>query len=245
MGDPLQQFAIKEVFSFSVLGNVFSFTNYSMASILNVVLILSFLTIVLFRKNLMVGAKTSKANALAVLLYEHISDMIGANTKKEDIYKFFPIIFTTFIFILGCNFLGMFPFSFTITSHIITTFAIAAFLFVIVNIVGFSRHGLGYLRIFLPEGVPIYIAPMLIIVEFFAYMSRPVSLSIRLAANMTAGHIVLKVIAGFVSMSGMFFLFPFALLTLLTGFEIFIAALQAYIFAMLVAVYLSDAINLH
>ncbi|MDZ5762272.1 ATP synthase subunit a [Candidatus Cyrtobacter comes] len=244
MGDPLAQFAIKKVISFTAWGVNVSFTNYALACIVSVALILLFFTIILITKPSKTR-KTTRSAALATILYEVVVNMIGKDTQKEDIYKFFPLIFTTFIFVLGCNIVGMIPFSFTVTSHIITTFALASFLFVIINVVGFSRHGLGYFRILAPEGAPLYILPLLVIVEFFAYIARPISLSIRLAANMMAGHIVLKVIAGFVSISGVFFLFPFALLTLLTGFEIFVAVLQAYIFAILSSVYLGDAINLH
>jgi F-type H+-transporting ATPase subunit a len=139
----------------------------------------------------------------------------------------------------------MLPLSFTVTSHIIVTFAMAIVVFIGVTIIGFARHGFHYLSLFLPSGTPMVMAPLMIFTELFAYMVRPVSLSVRLAANMTAGHIVMKVIASFVIMAGIAGVLPFALLFALTGFEIFVAVLQAYIFTILSCVYLTDAIKLH
>ena len=166
-------------------------------------------------------------------------------TAGEDAKKYIPFVFTLFMFILTCNLLGMLPFSFTVTSHIIVTFGMAIVVFVGVTIIGFMRHGFHYLSLFLPSGTPIAMAPLMIFTEFFAYMVRPVSLSVRLAANMTAGHIVMKVIASFVIMAPIIGVVPFALLTVLTGFELFVAVLQAYIFTILSCVYLTDAVKLH
>lgn len=139
----------------------------------------------------------------------------------------------------------MLPYAFTVTSHIAVTMAFAAFIFVCVTVIGFCKHGMHYFSLLVPSGTPILMAPMLFVIELIAYLARPVSLSIRLAANMIAGHVVLKVLASMAIMAGFFGIFPLMLLTLLTGFEIFVAVLQAYIFSILTCVYLNDALNLH
>jgi F-type H+-transporting ATPase subunit a len=139
----------------------------------------------------------------------------------------------------------MIPGGFTATSHIVVTFTIAILLFVVINIIGFAKHGWHYFSILLPKGTPGFLAPLMILIELFTYLSRPFSLALRLAANMTAGHIVLKVFASFVVLSGIIGVFPFMMLIILTGFEIFVAILQAYIFTILACVYLNDALNMH
>ena len=140
----------------------------------------------------------------------------------------------------------MIPGSFTATSHIAVTFAMAATIFVVITMIGIYKHGVHFMSLFMPSGTPPFLMPLIFIVELFAYLARPISLSLRLAANMTAGHIVLKVIASFVIMCGALLGFmPFGLLIVLTAFEFFIAILQAYIFTILTCVYLNDALNLH
>ena len=188
--------------------------------------------------------KINKIHAMNEIVYEMITQTISGTCGEKGL-KFAPEIFTLFAFIILCNCLGMIPGGFTATSHIIITFAIAAFLFIMINIIGFMRHGIHYFSILLPKGTPIFLAPLMIIIELFTYLSRPFSLALRLAANMTAGHIVLKVFASFVVLSGIIGIFPFMMLIILTGFEIFVAILQAYIFTILVCVYLNDAINMH
>ena len=150
------------------------------------------------------------------------------------------------MFILLCNMLGLIPYSFTVTSHIIITFAIAFGIFIFATILGFILHGFKYLRLFLPEGVPIFLAPLLIPIEIVSYISRPISLAVRLAANMMAGHTMLKVFSGFVILMG--FLggwLPLAVMVAFTGLEILIAFLQAYVFAILTCIYLNDALHMH
>jgi F-type H+-transporting ATPase subunit a len=170
-----------------------------------------------------------------------INDTAGSGAKS-----FFPFIFTLFMFILFCNIVGMLPYSFTVTSHIIITFALAAIIFIGVTIIGFVKHGIKYLELFVPKGVPIILLPLIVIIEIISYLSRPVSLSVRLFANMMAGHTMLKVFGGFVISLGLLGgWLPLGFTVALTGLEILIAFLQAYVFAILTCIYLNDALNLH
>ncbi len=238
--NPLEQFQIKEIIPIEFLGYNISFTNSSLFMCLAVFVV--FLLLGLSVKN--PTKIPSRIQAFGEVLYGFLIDMIDS-TAGPEAKKFAPVIFSLFIFILACNFLGLVPYSFTVTSHIVVTFAMAIFVFLSVTLIGFIRHGFHFFSLFLPQGVPLLIAPFIIPIELFAYLVRPVSLSVRLAANMTAGHVAMKVIAGFIIMFPMVSIFPFALLTLLVGFEIFVAVLQAYIFTILSCVYLSDAMNLH
>jgi F-type H+-transporting ATPase subunit a len=240
MHNPMEQFEVKSIFPMELLGIDIAFTNASMMMVVNLCAILLLLAITAQKVNIIPG----RLQCLGESIYGLINDMI-LGTAGPEAKRYMPFIFSLFIFILTCNLLGMIPFSFTVTSHIIVTFAMAIVVFVGVTILGFVRHGTHYLSLFLPSGTPIVMAPLMIFTEFFAYMVRPVSLSVRLAANMTAGHIVMKVIASFVIMAGIVGVLPFALLFALTGFEIFVAVLQAYIFTILSCVYLTDAIKLH
>jgi F-type H+-transporting ATPase subunit a len=160
--------------------------------------------------------------------------------------KYFPFIFSLFMFILFCNLIGMIPFTFTVTSHIIVTFAMALVVFVGVTIIGFTRHGLHYLKLFVPAGVPMALLPLLVVIEVLSYLIRPISLSVRLFANMTAGHTMLKVFGGFVVMLGVLGGWaPLAFVVALTGLELGIAVLQAYVFTILACIYLNDAVHMH
>lgn len=176
-------------------------------------------------------------------MIEFVSGIVQSNAGHEAM-KFFPLIFSLFMFILVSNLCGMIPYSFTTTSHIIVTFALAAILFLGITLIGFIKHGAHFLSLFLPAGTPWWMVPLMILIELVSYLARPVSLSIRLAANMLAGHLLLKIVAGFV-MIGVLGIFPFAFLLIFTGFEIFIACLQAYIFTLLICIYLNDALHLH
>ena len=170
-----------------------------------------------------------------------ISDTAGSKAKP-----YFPFIFSLFMFVLFCNMIGMLPYSFTVTSHIIVTFALAAVIFIGVTIIGFVNHGIRYLKIFIPSGVPIVLLPIIVIIEIISYLSRPVSLSVRLFANMLAGHTMLKVFGGFVISLGIIGgWLPLSFTVALTGLEILIAFLQAYVFAILTCIYLNDALNLN
>jgi F-type H+-transporting ATPase subunit a len=170
-----------------------------------------------------------------------ISDTAGSKAKP-----YFPFVFSLFMFVLFCNMLGMLPYSFTVTSHIIVTFALAAVIFVGVTIIGFVNHGAGYLKLFIPSGVPLFLLPLIVIIEIISYLSRPVSLSVRLFANMLAGHTMLKVFGGFVISLGIIGgWLPLSFTVALTGLEMLIAFLQAYVFAILTCIYLNDALNLN
>lgn len=237
---PLAQFEIHPLIDLKSGTLDLSFTNASLFMVLAVSSIIFF----------MLGATRSRSivpgrwQCMAEMAYEFIAGLLRENVGNEG-RKFFPLVFSAFMFILFCNLLGMLPYSFTATSHIAVTFALAAALFFIVTVVGFARHGLHFLSLFAPQGVPLWMMPLIIPIECISYLIRPVSLSIRLAANMIAGHVLLKVIAGFILPLGVFGILPGASLVLFIGFEIFIACLQAYIFSMLLCVYLNDAVNLH
>jgi F-type H+-transporting ATPase subunit a len=240
MIDPLAQFSIYAIQKLQFFGYDISITNSTMSQLLVYISILVLAKLLCFRLSMV----PNKIQIYGEFLYNMIDELLRSTAGKKS-SKYFPLIFTIYTFILFSNVIGIFPFAFTATAHISITFAIALLAFVIITIIGFVNHGLGYLSILLPKGTPIFLAPLMIFIELFAYLARPISLSIRLAANMTAGHVVLKVLASFVIMSGIFGFLPFIMLTLLTGFEIFIAVLQAYIFSVLCCAYLGDALDLH
>jgi len=169
-----------------------------------------------------------------------VRDNVGNAGKK-----YFPFILTLFVFILFCNVLGLVPYSFTPTSHIIVTFSMAIVVFIGVTIIGFARHGLHFLEFFVPKGVPAWLLVILVPIEVISYFVRPFSLSIRLFANMLAGHTMLKVFGGFVVMLGILAGWaPLAFIVALTGLELIIAFLQAYVFTILTCLYLNDAIHM-
>ncbi|HEU0117140.1 MAG TPA: F0F1 ATP synthase subunit A, partial [Alphaproteobacteria bacterium] len=187
---------------------------------------------------------------IAEKLYSMVEDMVSS-TAGENARPFMPLIFTIFTFILFCNLFGMLPHSLAVTSHIIINFAIAAFLFLVIIVTGFVRHGFHFLELFVPKGVPAVMVLPMMVIEFFSFAVRPFSLSIRLFANMLAGHILLAVFAGMtISLLTAGWLAGISILPLIaniaiTGFEFFVAFLQAYIYAILAAVYLRDAIEMH
>jgi F-type H+-transporting ATPase subunit a len=238
---PLEQFEIKKIVGIEAFGFDISLTNSSIFMIGACAIILGFLFTAFSQKSII----PSRLQLSGELIYGMISDMLEQNVGQKG-RAFMPFIFSLFMFILLCNLLGMLPYSFTVTSHISITFVLALMVFLTVTIVGFVKHGLHFFSLFLPKGTPWWLAPLMIIIEIFTYLARPVSLSLRLAANMVAGHILLKVMAGFVISLVLFLKFlPIPLMVVLIGFEIFVAVLQAYIFSILSCVYLNDAINLH
>jgi F-type H+-transporting ATPase subunit a len=170
--------------------------------------------------------------------------MIRANVGHGG-EKYFPFIFSLFMFVLFGNLLGMIPYSFTFTSHIIVTFAMAVVVFVGTTVIGFATHGVKFFNMFLPAGTPWYVAPLLIPIEILSYFTRPISLALRLFANMTAGHTLLKVFGGFVVSMGLAGIVPLAAVVAITGLEFLIASLQAYVFAVLSCIYLNDALHMH
>ncbi len=239
---PMYQFEVRSLLSEPWMVGPYdiSFTNSSLFMVLAVVASLAFL-IGGIRKQALVP---NRWQSLVELTYEFVAGMVKENVGTAG-RKYFPFIFTLFMFILLCNLLGMMPYSFTVTSHIAVTFALAAFVFVAITIIGFVRHGFGYCRMFLPEGVPLALAPLMICIELVSYFTRPVTLSLRLAGNMMAGHILLKVLAMFVVTMGLWGVFPLVLIVCFVAFEFLVAVLQAYIFSLLVCIYLNDAVHLH
>ena len=181
---------------------------------------------------------------MAEILYETVANMLRENVGKAG-RPYFPFVFSLFMFILFGNLLGMIPYSFTFTSHIIVTFGLAIVVFLGVTVIGIARHGAKFLSLFVPQGAPGWTLVLIIPIELVSYLSRPVSLSVRLFANMTVGHLMLKVIAGFVVGLGVFGILPLAGLVAITALEFLIAVIQAYVFTILTCIYLHDAIHLH
>ena len=244
--DPIHQFEIKSYFTFGKIGNVeLAFTN----SALFMLIALGVITL------LMIGATSPRAvipgrmQALAEMSYEFVANTLRNSAGTEGM-KFFPLVFTLFMFILIVNLIGIIPYTFTVTSHIIITASLALLVFLTVIIYGFWRNGLHFFKLFVPSGVPIYILPLVTFIEILSFVSRPLSHSVRLFANMLAGHITLKVFGGFVVMLGSLgFLgwlgavLPLGLTVALTALELLVAFLQAYVFAILTCIYLNDAIH--
>ena len=237
---PLTQFEIHRIVPIKIGDLDLSFTNSSLVMVIALGLIAFFLIGGMRRSAIIPG----RWQSIAELSYQFVSDLIRDTVGPEG-RRYFPIIFTLFMFILFGNLLGMIPFSFTFTSHIIVTFAMAIVVFIAVTILGFAKHGTHFFHFFVPPGSPVWMWPLLIPIEVISYLSRPISLSVRLFANMLAGHTLLKVIAGFIGVLGVAGIFPLALVVALTGLEILIAFLQAYVFAILTCLYINDALHMH
>ena len=240
--NPMHQFEVYRLGPEINLGPAnLSFTNASLFMAISAATILFFLFFGTKKKSLV----PSKIQLVTEMTYSFIAKMIN-DTAGSAAKPFFPFIFTLFMFVLFCNMVGMLPYSFTVTSHIIVTFALAAIVFIGVTIIGFIKHGIKYLELFVPKGVPFVLLPLIVIIEIISYLSRPVSLSVRLFANMMAGHTMLKVFGGFVISLGLLGgWLPLGFSVALTGLEILVAFLQAYVFAILTCIYLNDALNLH
>ncbi|HEX5600717.1 MAG TPA: F0F1 ATP synthase subunit A [Hyphomicrobiaceae bacterium] len=236
----MHQFEINRLAEIEIFGIDASFTNSSLFMVLGVGLITGFFALAMNGRSLV----PTRMQSVAELCYEFVANMVRENVGQAGM-KYFPFVFTLFTFILVMNLLGMLPYSFTVTSHIIVTFALAALVFVVVTAIGFARHGVGYLKLFVPEGVPMWLMPLIVPIELISYLIRPVSLSVRLFANMMAGHTMLKVFAGFVVSLGIFGFAPLLFTIAFTGLEFVVAFLQAFIFAVLTCIYLNDAVNMH
>lgn len=243
--DPMHQFEVYPIVELPVVAGIdTSFTNSSLWMVLAVGLIGTFMLAASSRSALVPG----RLQLMGEMAYKFIADMIQENIGNEGM-RYFPFIFSLFMFILFCNMLGMLPYSFTVTSHIIVTFALAATVFMLVTLVGFARHGVGFLKLFVPSGIPAVLVPLLVVIELISYLTRPVSLSVRLFGNMMAGHTMLKIFGGFViglSSAGLtpLAIAPFLLMVALTGLELLIAGLQAYVFTILTCIYLNEAIHM-
>jgi F-type H+-transporting ATPase subunit a len=244
--DPIHQFEIKNFFTIARIGgHEIAFTN----SALYMVIALTVITA------LMIGATASRAlvpgrlQSVAELSYEFVATTLRQSAGNEGM-KFFPLVFTLFMFILAVNLLGMIPYTFTVTTHIVITISLALLVFVTVIVYGFWKNGLRFLKLFVPSGIPIYILPLVTFIEVLSFISRPISHSVRLFANMLAGHITLKVFAAFITMLGaagflgwLGAVLPLGLTVALTALELLVAFLQAYVFAILTCIYLNDAIH--
>ena len=238
---PLHQFEISNLFDINLYNTDISFTNSALSMIISI-----FIATLIFyigsKKN---GNIPTRIQVLVEMSYDFIANMVRDNVGGAG-RIYFPFIFTLFLFILFGNLLGMVPYNFTYTSHIIVTFGLAGFIFIAVTLIGIVKHGLSFLKFFVPSGVPLALLPILIPIEIISYFVRPVSLSLRLFANMMAGHTMLKVFASFIVLLGIIGGWaPLLLVIVLTGFEIMIAVLQAYVFTILCCLYLNDALNLH
>lgn len=237
----MEQFEIKRIVPLELFGYDVSFTNASLFMVIALVIIPLFFFIAMNRRALVPG----RLQSVAELSYEFIANMVRENVGEKGM-KYFPWVFTIFMFILALNLLGMMPYSFTVTSHIIVTFALAAMVWLIITAIGFVNHGVGFLKLFVPSGVPWWLMPIIIPIELISYLIRPVSHSVRLFANMMAGHAMLKVFAGFVVGLGVLGGWaPFVFLLGFTGLELVVAFLQAFIFTILTCIYLNDAVNMH
>jgi F-type H+-transporting ATPase subunit a len=245
--DPIHQFNIDNLFKIGQIGDhAIYFTNSSVYMLVTVAVI----------SLLMIGGVAGRQlvpghfQSMAEVSYEFVANMIRSNAGAEGM-KFFPLVFSLFMFILVSNMIGIIPYTFTVASHIIVTAAFALLVFFTVLIYGFYKNGLKFFTIFVPPGVPIYILPLVVLIEIISFLSRPLSHSVRLFANMLAGHITLKVFAGFVAMLGTSLgaigwiggILPLALTVALTALELLVAFLQAYVFAILTCIYLNDAIH--
>lgn len=244
MMDPIHQFNIEPIFTIGHIGGQeIAFTNSS-AYMLLAVALTSLLMLGTGRK-LVPG----RMQSIAEISYEFVADTIRTTAGKDGM-KFFPFVFSIFMLVTVSNLVGIIPYTFTISSHIIVTAALAFLVFFTVLIYGFYKNGLKFFKLFVPSGIPVVILPLVVAIEVISFLSRPVSHSVRLFANMLAGHITLKVFASFVTMLGAMGIvgvfgavLPLALVVALTALELLVAFLQAYVFTILTCIYINDAIH--
>jgi F-type H+-transporting ATPase subunit a len=238
--DPLKQFEIKPLIPIEIGDLNLAYTNSSLWMTIAVVIIFSLMALPTRGRALVPG----RMQSIAEMLYETTAGMLR-ETVGRDGRQYFPFIFALFSFLLIGNLQGMIPGSFTFTSHIVVTFALAFVVWLGTTIIGFATHGVGFFKFFMPHGAPAWSAPLLILIELISYLSRPVSLALRLFANMLVGHALLKTIAGFVFVLGVAGIIPLAATVAITALEFLIAVLQAYVFATLSCIYLNDALHMH
>jgi F-type H+-transporting ATPase subunit a len=246
MADPIHQFQIVNLFPVAKIGHHdIAFTNSAAFMVLAAGGITAFLLAATAKRSVVPG----RLQSLAELSYEFVANTIHSTAGKAGM-KFFPFVFSLFMFILVANLVGLIPYTFTVTSHIIITAALALSVFITVLVYGFWKNGLHFFNLFVPKGIPIYILPLIVFIEVLSFLSRPISHSVRLFANMLAGHITLKVFASFITLLGGLGIFggiaavlPLSLVIALTALELLVAFLQAYVFAILTCIYLNDAIH--
>ncbi len=244
--DPIHQFQIVNLFPVGKIGHTeIAFTNSAAYMVAAVVIISIFLIAGASRRALVPG----RIQSAAELTYEFVANTIRSTAGTEGM-KFFPFVFTLFTFILTVNLVGLIPYTFTVTTHIVITATLALSVFLTVLVYGFWKNGLHFFNLFVPKGIPVYILPLIVFIEVLSFLSRPISHSVRLFANMLAGHITLKVFASFITLLGGAGIFgivgatlPLALVVALTALELLVAFLQAYVFAILTCIYLNDAIH--
>jgi F-type H+-transporting ATPase subunit a len=244
--NPMEQFELKPIVPLHLFGYDVSFTNQSLLMVIVVAAISLFLPIAMSRRSLV----PSRAQSMAEVSYEFVANMINS-AAGEDGLVFFPFIFTIFMFVLFSNFFGLVPWSFTVTSQIVVTFALAAVVVSTVVVTGFVKHGIGFLKLFVPKA-PLLLLFLLVPIEIISFLTRPISLSVRLFANMLAGHTMLQVFAGFVVALGgaggiltALSIAPMFLIVAIMALELLVAFLQAYVFAILTCIYLNEALHLH
>lgn len=244
--DPIHQFQIVDLFPIAKIGNTeIAFTNSAAFMVVTVVSITAFLIGATASRSLV----PSRLQSTAELSYEFVANTIRSSAGTEGM-RFFPFVFSLFMFILVINLIGLIPYAFTVTTHIVITAALSLSVFLTVLVYGFWRNGLRFFNLFVPKGIPIYILPLIVLIEVMSFLSRPISHSVRLFANMLAGHITLKVFASFITMLSAFgiagwigAILPLGLTVALTALELLVAVLQAYVFAILTCIYLNDAIH--
>lgn len=243
--DPIHQFVIQKIVPIEIGGMDFSFTNASLFMVVSAAVAAGFLYFATSSRSLI----PTRAQSVAEMSYEFVASMLREGAGSHGM-KFFPMVFSLFMFVLTANLLGMMPYFFTITSQIIVTFALALLVIGTVLVYGFYKHGLHFFQLFVPSGVPPVLLLLVVPIEVISFLSRPISLSVRLFANMLAGHITLKVFAGFVASLGTLgalgvggAILPLLMTVALTGLEFLVAFLQAYVFAVLTCMYLNDAIH--
>jgi F-type H+-transporting ATPase subunit a len=240
---PLEQFQIIRYAHLKAGGVDLSFTNASLWMLMAIIIITGFLIYSMRNASLV----PNRVQSVGELTYEFVANMLRESAGHEGM-KYFPVIFTIFVFVLALNLLGMIPLpglgAFTVTSHIIVTFALAAFVFVGVTLIGIAKHGFKFFKLFVPSGVPIWLLPLIVVIELISYFIRPISLSVRLFANMLAGHTMLAVFGGFVvALGAIGGWVPLLFMVFIMGLEILVAFLQAYVFAVLSSIYLNDALH--
>lgn len=235
--NPLEQFRVYKILELpNLLGHDISFTNSAFFMMFSVILVAIFLLIGIRKKS-------GYFQTSVEYVYDFVVSIIEDNAGSKGL-NHIPLVFTVFIFILSCNLVGILPYCFTVTSHMSVTFALSMIVFIYVTIIGFKEKGIGFLSMLLPSGTPLWIAPLIVLIKLFTYLVRPFSLSMRLAVNMVAGHVIVKIIAWFiVNMNAFLTPVPFFFLVAMIGFEVFVAILQAYIYTILTCVYLSDAVK--
>ncbi|MER8635756.1 F0F1 ATP synthase subunit A [Mesorhizobium sp. M0954] len=243
--DPIHQFQIHPLVPIHIGGYDLSFTNSALFMVATVAVAAAFLYLSTSSRSLIPG----RLQSVSEMAYEFVGNMLRDSAGTQGM-KFFPLVFSLFMFVLVANLLGLFPYFFTVTSHIIVTFGLAALVIGTVIVYGFMKHGFGFLKLFVPQGVPLVMMFLVVPIEVISFLSRPISLSVRLFANMLAGHITLKVFSGFVvSLSALGAagvagsILPLAMAVALTALEVLVSFLQAYVFAVLTCMYLNDALH--